>query len=257
MYLIDTHTHIYYHKGPELDEQIERCQQQHVGRLFLPNVDVESVDAVFETCDRHPAVCYPMLGLHPTSVKEDYQAALNAIESRLDERKIYAIGEIGTDLYWDKSTLAWQQDAFRQQVGWAKQRNLPIVIHCRDAFDEQFELLDELNDEKLFGIFHCFTGNVEQAKRAIDLGFMLGIGGVLTFKNSGLDHVVQELPLEQLVLETDAPYLAPVPYRGKPNQSSYLPLIADKLADLLGIGREEVAEQTTDNARRVFGLKKS
>lgn len=195
-----------------------------------------------------------MLGLHPCSVKENYKAELAFIEKAITQHKIYAIGEIGIDLYWDKSTLKWQQDAFLTQVAWAKQLGLPIDIHCREAFDEVFELLEELRDDKLFGIFHCFTGNLQQAQRAIGLGFKLGIGGVVTYKKAGLDSVVKEIPLEHLVLETDAPYLAPVPYRGKENESAYLHYVAQKVADLHEINIAEVAAVTTQNSKTVFGI---
>lgn len=254
MQLTDTHTHIYYNDGNILNEQIKRCKENHITRLFLPNVDSESIDKVFRTANMYPDTCFPMLGLHPCSVKDTFIEELNTIEKALEERTVVAIGEIGLDLYWDKTTLTQQQEAFRIQVAWAKARNLPIVIHCRDAFDEQFALLDELKDEKLFGIFHCFTGNLEQAQRAIDLGFYLGIGGVVTFKNAGLDKVVEQIALQHIVLETDAPYLAPVPYRGKPNESSYLIHVAQKVADLQGLTLEEVANITTQNARLVFGI---
>lgn len=254
MQLTDTHTHIYYHDEAALDEQIARCKAHDITRLFLPNVDRDSIAPVFNTVKKYPQYCFPMLGLHPCSVKENFQEELQYIQSFLDQQPIYAIGEIGLDLYWDKSTLSWQQEAFRIQVGWAKERNLPIVIHCREAFDELFILLDELKDEKLFGIFHCFTGTLEQANRAIALGFHLGIGGVVTFKNAGLDKVVQQIDLKHIVLETDAPYLAPVPYRGKPNESSYLLYVAQKVADLHQISLEELANTTTRNAKIVFGI---
>lgn len=253
--LTDTHTHFYYNiHTDKLQEQMQRCLDNHIHRLFLPNVDSESVSVVMDTVAAYPENCFPMLGLHPCSVKENYKEELSFIESAIAKHKIYAIGEIGIDLYWDKSTLAWQQDAFRTQVGWAKELGLPIDIHCREAFDETFDLLDELKDEKLFGIFHCFTGNLQQAQRAIDLGFKLGIGGVVTFKKAGLDEVVKEIPLEHIVLETDAPYLAPVPYRGKENESSYLHYIAQKIADLHEVSIEEVARITTQNSKTIFGI---
>ncbi|GAA4802988.1 TatD family hydrolase [Olivibacter ginsenosidimutans] len=254
MLLTDTHTHIYYHDGAALAEQIQRCLANQISRLFLPNVDRDSVEKVFNTVKSYPQHCFPMLGLHPCSVKANFKEELAAIEAALDQQKIYAIGEIGLDLYWDKTTLKEQQEAFRIQVAWAKARNLPIVIHCREAFDELFALLEALADDKLFGIFHCFTGTLEQAKRAINLGFFLGIGGVVTFKNAGLDTVVKQIDLSHIVLETDAPYLAPAPFRGKPNESSYLIHIAQKVADLHQKSIEEVANITTRNAEIVFGI---
>ena len=195
-----------------------------------------------------------MLGLHPCDVKANYKEELDSISKEIAQRKVYAIGEIGIDLHWDKSTLSIQQEAFRTQIDWAKNSDLPIVIHCREAFDEIFEILNELKDDKLRGIFHCFSGTLEQAHKVIGLGFYLGIGGVLTYKNSGLDKVIQDVSLEHLVLETDSPYLTPVPFRGKPNESSYLVYIAQKLADLKQVSLEEIAEVTTRNSRMVFGV---
>lgn len=233
---------------------MQRCLDNNIQRLFLPNVDSESISAVMETVSEYPDHCFPMLGLHPCSVKENYKEELALIEKAITKHKIYAIGEIGIDLYWDKSTLEWQKDALRTQVGWAKQLGLPIDIHCREAFDEIFDLLEELKDEKLFGIFHCFTGNLQQAQRAIHLGFKLGIGGVVTFKKSGLDAVLKEIPLDYIVLETDAPYLAPSPFRGKENESSYLYYIAQKVADLHEISIEQLAAITTENSKTIFGI---
>lgn len=253
--LTDTHTHIYYHANSErLDVQLKDCFDKNITRLFLPNVDTQSIKPVFDTVAAYPENCFAMLGLHPCSVKNDYKAELSTIEKAISNHKIYAIGEIGLDLYWDKSTLDIQKDAFRTQVKWAKDLGLPIDIHCREAFNEIFELLDELKDNKLFGIFHCFTGNLEQAHRAIDLGFTLGIGGVVTYKKAGLDHVVKEIDLKHIVLETDAPYLAPSPFRGKENESAYLYYIAEKVADLHQISMEKLAEITTNNSRTVFGI---
>jgi len=255
MQLTDTHTHIYYQAGsPELTLQMERCLDNGIDRLFLPNVDLKSVKLVMDTVSSYPDNCFPMLGLHPCSVQEDFSSIINELKKTADLTKIYAIGEIGLDLYWDKSTLSFQQEAFRIQVQWAKDLNLPIVIHCREAFNELFELLEELSDDRLRGIFHCFTGNVEQAERAIDYGFYLGIGGVVTFKNAGLDKVVKEIDLKHIVLETDAPYLAPVPFRGKNNESSYLKYIAEKVADLHHISAKELAAITTQNSVNIFGV---
>jgi len=253
--LTDTHTHIYYGLDNQtLAEQMERCFEKNITRLFLPNVDSASIQQVMDTCQAFPDNCFPMLGLHPCSVKENYLSELQKIEKVLGSSKVYAIGEIGLDLYWDKSTLAIQQEAFRIQVSWAKSLGLPIDIHCREAFDELFVLLDELQDDRLYGVLHCFTGNLEQAKRAIDLGFALGIGGVVTFKKAGLDAVVQAIGLQHIVLETDAPYLAPSPFRGKPNESSYLHYIAQKVADLHEISLEKLAQITTENSKKIFGI---
>lgn len=255
MILTDTHTHLYYEKDPEIRaELMQRCLDNKVSRLFLPNVDSESMPLVFSLAEQFPQHCFPMLGLHPCDVKENFKEELSQIEHEISQRKIYAIGEIGIDLHWDKSTLSLQQEAFRIQIAWAKKFDLPIVIHCREAFDEIFEILSELKDEKLRGIFHCFSGTLEQAEKVINLGFYLGIGGVLTYKNSGLDQVVANIPLEHLVLETDSPYLTPVPFRGKPNESSYLVYIAQKLADIKQISIENLAEITTHNSKLVFGI---
>ena len=255
MILTDTHTHLYYETDPEkLSDLMQRSLDNKVCRLFLPNVDSESIPLVFGLSERYPNHCFPMLGLHPCDVKANYKAELDSISKEIAQRKVYSIGEIGIDLYWDKSTLSIQQEAFRTQIDWAKNLGLPIVIHCREAFDEILEILNELKDDKLRGIFHCFSGTLEQAHQVIGLGFYLGIGGVLTYKNSGLDKVIQDVSLEHLVLETDSPYLTPVPFRGKPNESSYLVYIAQKLADIKQVSLEEIAEVTTRNSRLVFGV---
>lgn len=255
MLLTDTHTHLYYET--DLQKQallMERCLAFDVRRLFLPNVDVKSIQMIDDLIAKYPENCFAMAGLHPCDVKDGYEEQLELIYKSISDRKIYAIGEIGIDLYWDKTTLAIQQDAFSKQINWAKDLNLPFVVHCREAFNETFEVLDEMNDEKMRGIFHCFTGNLEQAKKAIDLGFYLGIGGVVTYKKAGLDLVLADIPLEHIVLETDSPYLAPVPYRGKPNESSYLIHVAQKVAEIYNISLEEVAEVTTANSKNIFGV---
>ncbi|WP_461789618.1 TatD family hydrolase [Pedobacter sp.] len=255
MLLTDTHTHQYYEKDlQKRAEQMQRCFDAGVKRLFLPNVDVASIAMIDEMVSAYPENCFAMAGLHPCDVKEDYQEVLHQIYASISDREIYAIGEIGIDLYWDKTTLAIQQDAFRQQIEWAKQLDLPFVIHCREAFGEVFEVLEEMKHDRMRGIFHCFTGNLEQAKKAIDLGFYLGIGGVVTYKKAGLDLVLSEIPLEHIVLETDSPYLAPVPFRGKPNESSYLVHVAQKVADIYVLDVEDVANVTTENSKKVFGV---
>ena len=255
MLLTDTHTHLYYETdAAKRAALMQRCAENHVDRLFLPNVDAESVTKVFELTAAYPANCYPMLGLHPCSVKEGWEDELAAIVSAKGDHKIYAIGEIGIDLYWDKTTLAEQVIAFKKQIAWAKELKLPIVIHCRDAFDEVFEVLEQEKDDNLRGIFHCFTGTLEQAEKVIALGFYLGIGGVLTYKNAGLDKILSQIDLRHIVLETDSPYLTPVPYRGKPNESSYLIYVAQKVAELHQISIEAVAEITTQNSKLVFGV---
>lgn len=255
MLLTDTHTHLYYETDEEkLDQLMQRCFDNQIERLFLPNVDVASIAKINDLVKKYPSNCFAMAGLHPCDVKENYEEVLDEICESMAERDIYAIGEIGIDLYWDKSTLAYQQAAFREQIRWAKDMELPIVVHCREAFDEVFEVLESEKDEDLKGILHCFTGDLEQAKRAIELGFYLGIGGVVTYKKAGLDEVLKQIPLKNLVLETDSPYLAPVPYRGKPNESSYLVYIAQKLAELYETSVEEIAAVTTENSVRIFKI---
>lgn len=254
MILIDTHTHLYSEEfDNDRKEAIERCLANHITKLYLPNVDSESIPRMLELERQFPENCFAMMGLHPCSVKENYKEELAIAKNWLDKRKFAAIGEIGIDLYWDKTFLKEQQEAFATQINWALEFDLPIVIHCREAFDEIYEVLSSF--KKLpTGIFHCFSGNKEQADKVIALGgFKLGIGGVLTFKNSGLDKVVEQLDMQHLVLETDSPYLAPIPHRGKRNESSYVKLVAEKLSQLKNISLEEVAEITTKNAIEIFG----
>lgn len=253
MILTDTHTHLYLEElKADRPALMQRALDQKIERLFLPNIDSRSVDSVWSLVSEYPDRCFAMMGLHPCSVKADYEAELSRIEQEL-EKPIYAIGEIGIDLYWDQTFLKEQQDAFRRQIQWAKARKLPIVIHCRNAFNEVYEILKEQHDSLLRGIFHCFSGNLEEAQKVIDLGFYLGIGGVVTYKNSGLDKVIEQLSLEHIVLETDSPYLTPVPHRGKANESSYLALVAQKVADLHQRPIEEVAAITTENSMKIFG----
>ena len=255
MVLTDTHTHQYYEADAEKRaELMRRCFENDVNRLFLPNVDVASMPMVFGLAAEYPENCFPMLGLHPCDVKDDWQQQLETIGAAIPNQKIYAIGEIGIDLYWDKTTLDKQVEAFKIQINWAKANRLPIVIHCRDAFNEVYEVLLQEQDEYLRGIFHCFSGTLEQANKIIDLGFYLGIGGVVTYKNGGLDKVVQEIDLKHIVLETDSPYLTPVPYRGKRNESSYLVYVAQKVAELHNTDIITVADITTANSKNVFGI---
>ncbi|MFD0752189.1 TatD family hydrolase [Mucilaginibacter calamicampi] len=254
MILTDTHTHLYYEQDAEKrDALMQRCFDNGITRLFLPNVDIQSVSNINTLLHAYPHACFPMLGMHPCSVKGDWEAELNAIK-KSDVGPIYAIGEIGIDLYWDKTNLPDQVKAFKQQIAWAKSVGLPIVIHCREAFNEVFEVLEEEKDELLRGIFHCFTGNAEQAQHAIDLGFYLGVGGVVTYKNGGLDKILPQFDLSHIVLETDSPYLSPVPHRGKPNESSYLIYVAQKLAEIYHTDVESVAEITTANSKKIFGV---
>lgn len=255
MILTDTHTHLYVE---QFDEDralvVKKALDEGVGRLFVPAIDASYFPAMFDLEKQFPEQIFLMAGLHPTHIKEGYKKELELIYKILKEHKFYAVGEIGIDLYWDKTFLKEQQEAFKTQIGWAKERNLPIVIHCRDAFDEIFEVLEEVKDDKLFGIFHCFTGNLEQARQAISYNMKLGIGGVVTFKNGKIDKFMHEIPLKNIVLETDSPYLAPTPYRGKRNESSYIVKVAEKMAEIYQTSVEEIAEITTKNSREVFGI---
>jgi len=255
--LIDTHTHLYSSKFDEdRDAVIQDCLNNNILKLLLPNIDSEYTDSLLSLAKKHPTVCYPMMGIHPCSIQPDtYIEELAHAKEWLEKANFIAIGEIGIDLYWDKTTLGIQQEAFREQISWAKEKKLPIVIHARDSFDEIFEIVDAMNDESLTGIFHCFTGNQKQAQHIVDYGgFKMGIGGVVTFKNSGLDRVVSQFDLNHFVLETDSPYLAPAPYRGKRNESPYLTLIGEKMADIYGCSLLEIAEATTKNALDIFNL---
>ena len=252
-FYIDTHAHIYHEDfvNDSLD-MLHRCEEQQVARIFMPNVDHASIDGMMELESRFPNQCTAMMGLHPCSVKKDFERELYIVEDWLSKRKFSAVGEIGTDLYWDKTFWAQQQEAFLIQTKWAKQYDLPIIIHCRESIDETIGLVENQQDGKLRGIFHCFSGNAEQAERITKLGFYLGIGGVATFKNGGLDKVLPEIDLAHLVLETDSPYLAPVPHRGKRNEPSYIPLVAKRIAEIKNCSIEDVQKSTTKNALKVF-----
>lgn len=252
-FYIDTHAHIYAKEfDADLADVINRCQEENVDKIFMPNVDHTSIDRMLEVELRWPDRCIPMMGLHPTSVKKDFQRELYIVEDWLAKRKFVAIGEIGTDLYWDKSFWGQQQEALEIQLTWAKKYDLPVVLHCRESMDETIEIIERHQDGNLKGIFHCFTGGVEQAARIIKLGFKMGIGGVATFKKGGLDTVLPEVSLEHLVLETDSPYLAPVPHRGKRNEPGYIPLIAQRVADIMHKPLTEVQTITTQNALALF-----
>jgi TatD DNase family protein len=223
--------------------------------MLLPNIDSNTIASMNALSEKYSGICYPMIGLHPSDVKENYQDELAIVKQESTSNKYIAIGEIGIDLYWDKTFLTQQQDAFAIQLELAKSLGIPVVIHARDPFDEIFEVMDQHNDDTLTGVLHCFTGNLEQANRVINYGgFKLGIGGVATFKNGGLDKVIPHIDLTHLILETDSPFLAPTPYRGKRNESQYIPIIADKIAQMKGIKIEKVAEVTTENALGLFDL---
>lgn len=253
--LVDTHSHIYSEDFlQDRDEALQRAYSAGVKKIILPNIDSGSIKHMLDLSESYPHLCYPLMGLHPTSVDNDYKEELEAVEYWLDKRKFYGVGEIGIDLYWDNKFINEQRDAFRQQIRMAKQHQLPIVVHVRDSFDETLEIVEEEQDGSLSGIFHCFSGDKDQASKVVDLGFLIGIGGVVTFKNSNLNQLVKTIAPENLVLETDAPYLAPVPKRGKRNESAYLVYVAQKLADIYGLPLSDLAEITTNNARKLFGI---
>jgi TatD DNase family protein len=255
MILTDSHAHLYLeHFDPDREQVVENAIQKGVKYMLLPNIDKDSILPMMNLVQDFPANCFPMMGLHPTSVGPDYADQLEAVKSWLKKEKFYAIGEMGIDLYWDKTYFAEQQEAFRFQAALALEYDLPLVIHSRNSFDEIFRLMDEVWQPGLKGVFHCFTGTMEQAEHIINLGFMLGIGSVLTYKNSGLDEVIESVSLEHLLLETDAPFLAPVPYRGKRNESVFIPHIANKIADIKKVSIEDVAKITTKNAITLFHL---
>jgi TatD DNase family protein len=254
--LTDTHTHLYADPFDEdRPSMIQRALDAGVSRMFMPNIDSESIPGMFALAKAFPENCFPMMGLHPCSVNEEFQKELKVVEYWLSQRTFYAVGEIGIDLYWDKTFAEQQAYAFEFQIRLAKKHGLPIVIHTRNAFNEAFDIVKRNHDSTLRGIFHCFSGSAEEAEKVISLGsFKLGIGGVLTFKNSGLDKALRDISLEHLVLETDAPYLAPVPHRGKRNESAYLALVAEKIAQLKNTSMEEVARITTENSKHIFGV---
>jgi TatD DNase family protein len=250
---VDTHAHIYSEQfDKDRHDMLEKCSEIGVKKIYMPNIDHTSIDDMMELEARYPSLCISMMGLHPCSVNKDFEKELYLVEEWLGKRKFAAVGEIGIDLYWDKTFRAYQEEAFRIQVNWAKKYKLPIVIHCRESFEETITLVEDLKDDDLKGVFHCFTGSERDAKRAIDLGFYLGIGGVATFKNGGLDKVLPNVGAEFLLLETDSPYLAPTPHRGKRNEPTHIPLIAQKVADLKEMSIEELAKITTDNSEKLF-----
>ena len=251
----DTHTHLYSEEfEQDRGEMIQRAINAGVSRFFIPAIDSTCTQAMYDLEQDFPENVFLMMGLHPTYVKDNFEAELAHVASELAKRKFYAIGEIGIDLYWDKTHLKEQQIAFRQQIQWAKQYKLPIVIHCREAFDEIFEILEEEKSPELFGIFHCFSGTYEQALQAISYNMLLGIGGVVTFKNGKIDQFLDRIDLQHIVLETDSPYLAPIPFRGKRNESSYVVNVAAKLAAIYNLSVTEIAQITTENSKRVFGI---
>ncbi len=254
MQLIDTHCHLYSQVfSTDIHAVLERAEQEGVEQFYLPAIDNETHEAMLQLEASHPGKCIAMMGVHPCSVQADYENELKIAEEWLGKRKFAAVGEIGLDYYWDRSFDKEQKIAFHRQIEWALHYRLPIVIHSRESMDDSIAIVKEHQNGNLRGIFHCFGGSAEMARKVIDLGFFLGIGGVLTYKKSGLDEALQDIPLEHIVLETDAPYLSPVPFRGKRNESSYLKYVADKLAEIKNCSREEVAAVTTANAQKIFG----
>ena len=255
MNIIDTHTHLYLKQfNEDIDIVINRSKEIGVNKFIFPAINSSHFDSMHSLKTKYPEEIYLMSGLHPTDVKEDFKAELDFVVNSLKKYDYVAIGEIGIDLYWDKNYLTQQQEAFKFQIRLAIKHDLPIVIHCREAFNEIFEILDKENCDKFRGVFHCFTGTFEEAKRAINLGFTLGIGGVVTFKNGGIDKFLHKIDLKNIVLETDSPYLAPAPFRGKRNESSYIIYVLEKLSEIYGISKEKVAEITSKNAEKVFRL---
>jgi TatD DNase family protein len=255
MIITDTHTHLYSEAFDEdREEMMQRTLDANISRLFIPAIDSTYTASMLQLEKDYPENVFLMMGLHPTHVKENYKEELAHVEEMLNQHKFYAVGEIGIDLYWDKSTLPIQQAAFRHQIQLAKQHKLPIVIHCREAFDEIFEILEEEKSDDLYGIFHCFTGTIEQAHQAISYNMKLGIGGVATFKNGKIDQFLNQIDLKHIVLETDSPYLAPKPFRGKRNESSYILKVVEKLSEIYNTSEEKIADITTENSKAVFGV---
>lgn len=257
MNFIDTHTHLFASEfDNDIDIVIKNALDNGISKMLLPNIDSTTTKKMLQLCDRHPNNCYPMIGLHPCSVKKDnLEKEISHVEQMLSQNKFIAVGEIGLDLYWDKSTLDLQKIAFESQIELAKKYQLPIVIHVRDSFDEAIEIVERLNDYNLSGVFHCFTGNLEEAQRIINLNnFYLGIGGVVTFKNGGINKIINQVSLDRIILETDSPYLSPTPFRGTRNESKYLLNIAHKMAELYNIDIEDIAKKTTKNAIDLFHL---
>jgi TatD DNase family protein len=253
MELIDTHAHLYLeHFSADRQEVVDRAREAGVSRVYLPNIDTGSMQDMFDLCQWDPEFFIPMMGLHPTSVDDRFREELKAVEGWLAKRDFAALGEIGIDLYWDKTYFGQQQEALKIQLGWAMEKGMPVVIHSRESFAEIFDVMEQVDDGRLYGIFHSFSGTLEDARRILDMGFKIGINGIVTFKNSSLDQIVREIDIGDLVLETDAPFLAPVPRRGKRNESAYVRYVADKVAEVKQMPVEEVAAITTQNALNIF-----
>lgn len=253
--LVDTHSHIYTEDFSEdIADVIQRAYENGVRKIVLPNIDSSSVKRLLDLVEQYPQICFPLMGLHPTSVNEDYEEELQLVEFWLEKQKFYGIGEVGIDLYWDKTFVKEQTDAFRRQVRLAKKYDLPLVIHFRESFDEVMAVLQEEKEPGMRGVFHSFSGSIEQVQQVIDLGFFIGVNGVVTFKNSGMDQVIEKVDPSHLLLETDSPYLTPVPFRGKRNESSYLIYVARKIAELHGMDIQDLARISTQNAEKLFKI---
>ncbi|MEP1032082.1 TatD family hydrolase [Ekhidna sp.] len=251
--MIDTHAHIYLdHFSEDVDEVINRALESGIQKILLPNIDSTTIDSMLNLEMKYPDICFPMMGLHPCSVKVDFEKELKVVEGWLSKRRFLAVGEMGTDLYWDKTFWQQQKEAFNFQSELAIQYDLPIVIHCRETIDETIQLVKSHENKGLKGVFHCFTGSVEQAKQITDMGFYLGLGGVSTFKNGGMDQVIPFLDQTKIILETDSPYLTPTPHRGKRNEPAFVSIIADKVAEYLHTTKEALIELTTANANALF-----
>lgn len=253
--MVDTHAHLYDEQfDSDRDAVVVRAAGNGVERMLLPNIDVQTIPPMLEVCRQYPARCFPMLGLHPTSVDKDFERQLEIIESYLGKTELVAIGETGIDLYRDKQYAGQQIEAFRIQIGWAKKLKLPLSIHCRKSYNEIISVLKKEQDGSLTGVFHCFPGNIRQAEEVTQLGFMLGIGGVVTYKNAEMAEVVQHTDIGHILTETDAPYLSPVPFRGKRNESTYIYYIIQKIAELKSMSVNEVAVATNANTERIFPI---
>ena len=255
MEIIDTHTHLYLNQfNNDFDQVIKKAIDHNITKLIFPSIDSSHMEKMHELKNRYPNNIFLMTGLHPVYVKDNYKDELDHVVKSLIDHDFVAVGEIGIDLYWDKTFLKQQQDAFEFQIELALEKKLPIVIHCRDAFNEIFEILEKFKSKKMRGIFHCFTGSLDQANKSIEMGFKLGIGGVVTFKNAGIDKLIKDIDLENIVLETDSPYLAPVPFRGKRNESFYITYVIKKISEIYNISKKEVAEITTKNSKEIFKI---
>lgn len=255
MSLIDSHSHIYLEAFTEdIIETLDKASASGVQRICMPNIDVSSMDSVDELADRFPTVCLPMMGLHPCYVKDDYRAQLEEIKARLYSGKYIAVGECGLDYHWSLEHVEQQKEALKEQILWANELELPIVLHTRKAFQDTFDIIKDNKSDQLKGVFHCWADSAEEAMAVFEMGFYIGIGGVVTFKNSGLDKVIERLALDKIILETDAPYLSPTPYRGKRNEPAYLKLVAEKIAEIKGLSLAEVSRICTENTEQLYGL---